>query len=100
MNLSGTVLPVVDLHMKFCLPPIEYNKFTVIVIAMVGDKTVGLLSDVLRYPPRKSTRSWTGRTEMGRAVNCFEANKPSFFREMRTCSRPELGSEARAAASL
>jgi purine-binding chemotaxis protein CheW len=47
MNLRGTVLPVVDLRMKFRLPPIEYNKFTVIVIAAVGGKVVGLLVDAV-----------------------------------------------------
>lgn len=55
MNLRGTVLPVVDLRMKFRLPPIEYNKFTVIVIAVVAGKMVGLLvdavSDVLNVAP-------------------------------------------------
>jgi purine-binding chemotaxis protein CheW len=54
MNLRGTVLPVIDLRMKFRLPAVEYNKYTVIVIATVGDKTVGLLvdavSDVLMVP--------------------------------------------------
>jgi purine-binding chemotaxis protein CheW len=47
MNLRGTVLPVIDLRMKFRLPPIEYNKFTVIVIAMVGEQMVGLLVDAV-----------------------------------------------------
>jgi purine-binding chemotaxis protein CheW len=47
MNLRGTVLPVVDLRMKFHLPPVEYNKFTVIVIATVGEKIVGLLVDAV-----------------------------------------------------
>jgi purine-binding chemotaxis protein CheW len=47
MNLRGTVLPVIDLRMKFRLPPVEYNKFTVIVIATVGEKTVGLLVDAV-----------------------------------------------------
>jgi purine-binding chemotaxis protein CheW len=47
MNLRGTVLPVIDLRMKFRLAPVEYNKFTVIVIAMVADKTVGLLVDAV-----------------------------------------------------
>jgi len=47
MNLRGTVLPVVDLRMKFHLPLVEYNKYTVIVIAAVGDKTVGLLVDAV-----------------------------------------------------
>ena len=47
MNLRGTVLPVIDLRMKFHLPVVEYNRFTVIVIAMVEDKTVGLLVDAV-----------------------------------------------------
>jgi purine-binding chemotaxis protein CheW len=47
MNLRGTVLPVVDLRMKFHLPPVEYSKYTVIVIATVGEKTVGLLVDAV-----------------------------------------------------
>jgi len=47
MNLRGTVLPVVDLRMKFKLPAVEYTKSTVIVIASVGDKTVGLLVDAV-----------------------------------------------------
>jgi purine-binding chemotaxis protein CheW len=54
MNLRGTVLPVIDLRMKFNLPVVEYNKYTVIVIATVGEKTIGLLvdavSDVLMVP--------------------------------------------------
>jgi purine-binding chemotaxis protein CheW len=33
--------------MKFHLPEVEYNKFTVIVIATVGEKTVGLLVDAV-----------------------------------------------------
>lgn len=57
MNLRGTVLPVIDLRMKFRLAAIEYNKFTVIVIAKVEEKTVGLLvdavSDVLQVAPEE-----------------------------------------------
>lgn len=45
MNLRGTVLPVIDLRIKFGLPTVEYNRFTVIVIAMVLNKMVGLLVD-------------------------------------------------------
>ena len=47
MNLRGTVLPEVDLRMKFRLPAVEYSKFTVIVIAMVAEKMVGLLVDAV-----------------------------------------------------
>jgi len=55
MNLRGTILPVIDLRMRFQLPAVEYNRFTVIVIATIRDKTVGLLvdavSDVLVVAP-------------------------------------------------
>lgn len=55
MNLRGTVLPVIDLRMKFHLPDVEYTKFTVIVIITVADRMVGLLvdavSDVLMVAP-------------------------------------------------
>jgi purine-binding chemotaxis protein CheW len=47
MNLRGTVLPVIDLRMKFHLPAVEYDKFTVIVIATVKDQIVGLLVDAV-----------------------------------------------------
>jgi purine-binding chemotaxis protein CheW len=47
MNLRGTVLPVIDLRMKFRLSAVEYTKFTVIVIARIEDKTVGLLVDAV-----------------------------------------------------
>jgi purine-binding chemotaxis protein CheW len=47
MNLRGTILPVIDLRMRFHLPAIEHDKFTVIVIATIRDKTVGLLVDAV-----------------------------------------------------
>ena len=54
MNLRGTVLPVIDLRLKFAMPEKPYTKFTVIVIAKSGEKNVGLVvdavSDVLSIP--------------------------------------------------
>jgi purine-binding chemotaxis protein CheW len=54
MNLRGTVLPVVDLRLKFGMPEKPYTKFTVIVIAKSGEKNVGLVvdavSDVVSIP--------------------------------------------------
>src|ERR1017187_3413949 len=47
MNLRGTILPVIDLRIRFHLPAVEHNKFTVIVIAAIGGKTVGLLVDAV-----------------------------------------------------
>jgi purine-binding chemotaxis protein CheW len=54
VNLRGTVVPVYDLRAKFALEAAEYNKFTVIVVVMVGAKVAGLIvdavSDVLDIP--------------------------------------------------
>jgi len=47
MNVRGTVLPVIDLRMKFNLPAVAYNRLTVLVMARVGEKAVGLLVDAL-----------------------------------------------------
>jgi len=59
MNLRGTVLPVVDLRLKFNMPEKEYTKFTVIIIARSGEKNVGLVvdsvSDVLSVPAQQIT---------------------------------------------
>ena len=54
LNLRGTVLPVLDLRSRFGMPENPYNKFTVIVVANLGSRIVGLIvdsvSDVLSVP--------------------------------------------------
>jgi purine-binding chemotaxis protein CheW len=54
MNLRGTVIPVIDLRVKFSMDAKEYDKFTVIIVANVRNRIVGLVvdavSDVLDIP--------------------------------------------------
>jgi purine-binding chemotaxis protein CheW len=69
MNLRGTVLPVVDLRMKFRLPTVEYNKFTVIVIAMVAEKMVGLLVDAVSDVLQVATDAMRPAPDFGAAVD-------------------------------
>jgi purine-binding chemotaxis protein CheW len=69
MNLRGTVLPVVDLRMKFHLPAIEYNKFTVIVIAMVGEKMVGLVVDAVSDVLQVKQENMRAAPDFGAAVD-------------------------------
>jgi purine-binding chemotaxis protein CheW len=69
MNLRGTVLPVVDLRMKFRLPAVEYNKFTVIVIALVGEKTVGLLVDAVSDVLQVTQDDMRATPDFGSAVD-------------------------------
>ena len=47
MNLRGTVIPVLDLRVKFNLPDPQYTKFTVIVVANLGERTIGLVVDAV-----------------------------------------------------
>ena len=69
MNLRGAVLPVVDLRMKFNLPKVEYNKFTVIVIVSVGDKMVGLLVDAVSDVLTVNTEAIRDAPDFGPAVD-------------------------------
>jgi len=41
MNLRGAVVPIVDLRVKFNLPEMEYNRFTVIIVVTVGNGACG-----------------------------------------------------------
>jgi purine-binding chemotaxis protein CheW len=54
INLRGTVVPVVDLRIKFAMSEAEYNQFTVVIVVTVGTRVFGLVvdavSDVLNIP--------------------------------------------------
>jgi purine-binding chemotaxis protein CheW len=47
MNLRGTVIPVVDLRRKFSMELVEFNKFSVIIVVMVGERVAGLVVDAV-----------------------------------------------------
>ena len=45
INLRGTIVPVVDMRLKFKLPKAEYNEFTVMIILNVAKRVVGMVVD-------------------------------------------------------
>ena len=48
INLRGTIIPIVDLRIKFNLGTVEYNQLTVVVILNLGSRmVVDSVSDVL-----------------------------------------------------
>ncbi|MFT3710139.1 MAG: chemotaxis protein CheW [Archangium sp.] len=47
INLRGAVVPVVDLRRRFSMPDAELTKYSVIIVARVAEKTVGLLVDAV-----------------------------------------------------
>jgi len=55
INLRGTIVPIVDLRIKFNMPTVDYDQFTVVIILNFGTRTVGIVvdsvSDVLTLNP-------------------------------------------------
>jgi purine-binding chemotaxis protein CheW len=47
LNLRGTIVPIMELRVKFGMPTIDYTAFTVIVVVVVKDKVVGLVVDAV-----------------------------------------------------
>jgi purine-binding chemotaxis protein CheW len=45
VNLRGTIVPVVDMRIKFSLGNIEYNQFTVVIIINVSGRIIGIVVD-------------------------------------------------------
>jgi hypothetical protein len=42
INLRGIIVPIVDLRVKFNLPQISYDAFTVVIILNIAQRTVGI----------------------------------------------------------
>jgi purine-binding chemotaxis protein CheW len=51
MNLRGTIVPVIDLRVKFGVPDAGDSRFTVIVLVSVGGKIVGMVVDAVVSVP-------------------------------------------------
>jgi purine-binding chemotaxis protein CheW len=45
INLRGTIVPIVDLRIKFQVGEAEYTAFTVVIILNIGHRIVGIVVD-------------------------------------------------------
>ena len=45
INLRGIIVPIVDLRIKFGLPDVTYDAFTVVIILNLGTRVVGIVVD-------------------------------------------------------
>ncbi len=45
VNLRGTIVPIVDMRIKFNLGDATYDQFTVVIILNVADRVVGMVVD-------------------------------------------------------
>lgn len=57
INLRGVIVPILDMRIKFNLPAVEYNDFTVVIVLNVGKLVVGMVidsvSDVISLQPEQ-----------------------------------------------
>jgi purine-binding chemotaxis protein CheW len=55
VNLRGTIVPIVDMRLKFNCAKAEYDSFTVVIILNLRSRIVGIVvdsvSDVMELPP-------------------------------------------------
>lgn len=55
LNLRGTIVPIINLRMKFGMEQIDFTSFTVIVVVVVNGRVMGMIvdsvSDVLTLGP-------------------------------------------------
>ena len=45
VNLRGTIVPIVDMRIKFNLGEVDYTEFTVVIILNVANRVVGMVVD-------------------------------------------------------
>ena len=57
INLRGTIVPIVDMRIKFNLPNPAYDQFTVVIILNIASRIVGMVvdsvSDVVTLAPEQ-----------------------------------------------
>lgn len=45
INFRGQVIPIIDMHKKFNLGNVEYDKYTVVIVFESNNKTMGMIVD-------------------------------------------------------
>lgn len=69
INLRGTIVPVIDMRLKFRLAKAEYNEFTVMIILNVARRVVGMVVDGVSDVMQLSADQIRPAPEFGSSVN-------------------------------
>lgn len=70
INLRGTIVPIVDMRMKFSVGEASYDSMTVVIIMTIAERIVGMVvdsvSDVLTLTPEqiRSTPDFSGALDL------------------------------------
>ncbi|MDF0604261.1 chemotaxis protein CheW [Neisseriaceae bacterium TC5R-5] len=69
INLRGSIVPIVDLRMKFGLRELIYNEFTVVIILNITSRTMGIVVDGVSDVIQLSQEEMRAAPEFGAAVD-------------------------------
>mgnify|MGYP000150304526 CR=1 FL=1 len=69
LNLRGTIVPIVDLRLKFGLEPTEPTSFTVIVVVNVCERVMGFLVDAVSDVLELASKDIQAPPELGSKVD-------------------------------
>lgn len=69
VNLRGTIVPIVDLRIKFDVGVVEYTPFTVVIILNVGGRVVGMVVDAVSEVAAMSDEQIRPAPEFSSAVD-------------------------------
>ncbi len=69
INLRGTIVPIVDLRIKFAVGEVKYDAFTVVVVLKILSRTVGVVVDSVSDVLHLSTDQVRDPPELGAALD-------------------------------
>ncbi len=69
VNLRGTIVPIVDLRLRFGCSTVEYNAFTVSIVLHIGQRTIGTVVDSVSDVMEIAAESVRTAPEMNSAVD-------------------------------
>lgn len=69
VNLRGTIVPIVDMRIKFNLGTPTYNEFTVVIILNIQDRVVGMVVDSVSDVISLTAEQIKPAPDMGGALN-------------------------------
>jgi len=73
LNLRGTIVPILDLRMRFCLAQAEYTPLTVIIVLSIqtgqGERLIGVVVDAVSDVLNVDARDIKPTPDFGSGVN-------------------------------
>ena len=69
VNLRGVIVPIVDMRLRFQLPDVQYNSFTVVIILNIGGRIMGMVVDSVSDVTQLGAEQIRPAPEMGSVLD-------------------------------